>query len=244
MDSGEKFFEYINNGASQEHRRKVKVILDSLNRLARNDTVLIYKTLFTDPAAGKALAPDPDKFQKQIWDVARIARSSGLRTSVFRYLPEDVIYRWWDYYNREFYLWCGNSVEFGDERMVRTQPLIRAILSKADEAIETGSIAADLVFGHDFPLLAAAGFFGLEGVGQRLSFEEIPEKWNDPMNIPLASNLQIIFYRRTCPAHREDDILVKFVYNDRERMLYGLTPAEGPYYRWNDVKAFCEAKYK
>ena len=102
-------------------------------------------------------------------------------------------------------------------------------------------MAADLKFGHDFPLLSLAGFFGLDGVGQRLSFEEIPEKWVDPVMIPFASNFQIVFYRS---CRKGSDILVKFIYNDRERALEGLSPVYGPYYRWEDIKTFCEAKMR
>ena len=241
MDSGEKQYGYISNEPSKEHRRAVLDMLDSMNRTIRCDSTHIYATLFTDPVAGKALAPDPEKFQKEIWDVARIARASGIRENVFRYLPEDVIYRWWDYYNRQFYMWNGNSVEFGDERIPRVHPLVRDIIEKADDAIQSASVAADLKFGHDFPLLSLAGFFGLDGVGQRLSFEEIPEKWVDPVMIPFASNFQIVFYRS---CRKGSDILVKFIYNDRERALEGLSPVYGPYYRWEDIKTFCEAKMR
>ena len=50
-----------------------------------------------------------------------------------------------------------------------------------------------------------------------------------------------IFYRS---CRKGSDILVKFIYNDRERTLEGLSPVYGPYYRWEDIKTFCEAKMR
>ena len=51
----------------------------------------------------------------------------------------------------------------------------------------------------------------------------------------MASNLQIIFYR-----NKKGDVLVKFLYQEKERLLRGLEPVTGPYYRWEDVKSNLE----
>lgn len=112
------------------------------------------------------------------------------------------------------------------------------IVAKADEALASGHYAADLKFGHDYPLMALAGYLHLSGVGERLSFDEIPQKWNDPMNIPFASNLQMIFYK----SHKSPDVLVKFVYNDKERTIADLEAVSGVYYKWEDVKKFIEKR--
>ena len=36
------------------------------------------------------------------------------------------------------------------------------------------------------------------------------------------------------------DILVKFLMNEKETLIPELTAVQGPYYRWEDVKAMCE----
>ena len=41
----------------------------------------------------------------------------------------------------------------------------------------------------------------------------------------------MIFYR-----NRQDDILVKFLCNERETLLPSLKAVEGYYYRWEDVR--------
>ena len=49
----------------------------------------------------------------------------------------------------------------------------------------------------------------------------------------MAANIQLVFYRKKA----SDDVLVKFLYNEREVRI----PVESdlaPYYRWNDVRDF------
>lgn len=237
MDSDDVIMGYINNGASDNHRRISEGMLKPLKEVP-TDTVQVLTKLFTDPVAGRRIAGDVNRLQEKIWCVARVARSSGIDSDVYRHLPYDVIYKWWDYSNRELYIRHGNSVEFGKERMKRTEPLVNDIVTKADEALSTGRYAADLKFGHDYPLMALAGFLHLSGVGDTMSFDEIPVKWSDPMNIPFASNLQMIFYR----SRKSPDVLVKFVYNDVERTIPQLSSVSGVYYRWDDVKKMIKSE--
>ena len=69
-------------------------------------------------------------------------------------------------------------------------------------------------------------------MGDRLSWKDLPDAWSDPMNIPFATNMQMVFYR-----NRKGDVLVKFVYNGRERTIRDLVPVSGPYYSWPEVYA-------
>lgn len=233
IDSDDVIMKYVSDHPSEHIHKASGIMLEPLKKVP-TDTVQVMKNLFTDPVAARKIVDNIDKFQEKIWGVARIARSSGIDANVYRHLPEDVIYKWWDYNNRELYIRQCNSVEFGAERMKSIKPLVNDIVKKADEALSTGRYAADLKFGHDYPLLSLASYLHLSGVGDVVSFDEIPARWNDPMNIPLASNLQIIFYR----SKKSQDILVKFVYNDEERTIAGLEPVSGVYYKWNDVKNF------
>ncbi|MBR6002566.1 MAG: phosphodiester glycosidase family protein [Bacteroidales bacterium] len=234
IETGEAIFAWINNSASKEHKEIALALRDSMIKVVKVDSTAIYERLFTNPAKGKRLAPDADKLQRRIWRVAKIAKSSGLETSPYRFLPDDVICKWWDITNRNIYFCHGNSIEFGEERMKRAVPLVEKVFGLADDAIASGSVAADLLFGHDYPLLAMASWFGLEGIGDRMSFDEIPQKWNDPTNITLASNMQIVFYKS---KKKGSPVLVKFVYNGRERKVRGLEPVGGVYYKWEDIKS-------
>lgn len=231
FDTGEKLFAYINNDRSSEQKKKEKELLAPIYA-APTDTTWVLGHLFTDPAAGKALIPDINAFQNDIWETACIAEDFDIPGQVFRHLPFDVVLKYSDALNRLFYMGHCNSVEFGEDRMQRCQPLVDDILAKADQAIADGTVCADLKFGHDYPLLALASYLGIEGVGDRLSFDEIPGKWFGAFNICMASNLQIVFYK-----NKKGHVLVKFVYNEKECPIRGLEPVSGPYYDWAAVRA-------
>lgn len=231
IDTGEKYFAYINNGCSGERSKYVASRLDSTMASVKVDSTSVLDLLFKDPAKGKALVGNVDKFQHGIWNAATVAKASGLEKDVYRYLPDDVIAKWWTNKLVRIYMQQCNSKDYGAERLERTVPLVNVILRQARQAIGSGTIAADLKFGHDYPLLALVSYFGLEGVGDSLDWDDLPLKWSDPMNIPFASNMQMVLYRK----EGSKDVLVKFVYNGKERSVRGLTPVSGPYYHWDEV---------
>ena len=233
LESGEKYMKLLNNTCSKEHKAASQKLLDSLRLQAVSDNETIYSTLFTDPAKARTLIPDAEKFQKNIFYTARVSESAGVARDLWKFLPEDVIYRWWDWFNRELYIRQSNSIEFGDERMTRTESLVREIVTHADEALATGSPAADLYYGHDYPVMALAGYFALEGPGDRMTFDEIPYKFCNPRWVMLAMNMQWVFYK-----NKAGDVLCKIVYNGEEMKIRGLAPVSGPYYRWENVKEF------
>ncbi|MBO4340281.1 MAG: histidine-type phosphatase [Bacteroidales bacterium] len=230
IDSDERVFSYVNNSCSKDMSAKIYKLTDSLAALMPVDTVQIYRRLFTDPEKGKALEPDAEKFQRYIFNTALIAKSCAIEGSPYDFLTEDVIYKWWARIVRRLYLRQCNSVEFGHLRLPRSKPLVDTVFRHLDEAVTSAPVAANLMFGHDHPLLGLASYLRLEGIGDRLTMDEITEKWYDPTNIPFASNMQIILYR-----NKAGKVLVKFVYNGRERAVHGLTPVSGPYYSWEDV---------
>ena len=56
--------------------------------------------------------------------------------------------------------------------------------------------------------------------------------WQDYRVSPMGANLQLIFYR-----NKKNDILVKFLLNEREVTL-PLKSKTLPYYLWKEVKTF------
>ncbi|MBO4446862.1 MAG: phosphodiester glycosidase family protein [Bacteroidales bacterium] len=230
--SGDREYQFMDNKGSYYHSRATRRLTDSLKQCNLPDFEAVYPRLFTNPARGRELSVDPARFNTSIWTTACFMEPSGVGSNGFRHLGEDVIYYKWDNLLRLMYVRHGNSVEFGEDRMGRLYPLAEDMLLSADKALSGGEFCADLYFGHDCPLIALAGYFGLEDVGARLSFDEIPYKWADPRNITLATNMQMIFYRNSAGK-----VLVKFVYNGVERHLIGMDAVQTVYYDWNAVKS-------
>ena len=48
---------------------------------------------------------------------------------------------------------------------------------------------------------------------------------------PMAAIFQMILYRNA-----QGEVLVKFLWNEREMRVRGVTPVSGPYYKWSDIR--------
>ena len=231
MQTGDVTDEYIKKSYQNDLKKTVMAKSQEISSGIVVDTVSILNTLFSDPAAARGLIKSVHKFQYKLYECACEGLASGVEHDMFRYMPEDVCRKWQSYRIRITYMRNGNSVEYGDYRMMNAELLARTIFSQAEQALESGEVAADLKFGHDFPLVGLVSYLGLEGVGERLGWDDLPEKWSDPMNIPFASNVQMVVYRK-----KGSPDLVKFVYNGVERKLIGREPFCGPYYLWDEVR--------
>ena len=233
-DTGERIMEYISppDGDWKEATRLAHEKASAEVRKLPDDTLGVLDRLFTDPVAALKLVPSPKRLTDCIFTVAEMAEDFDIEEDLFRFLPFDAIYRLWARHNVNLYTGQCNSLESGGERVPMAKPTVDDIVAKADEAIAGGEYAADLRFGHDYPLLGLVSYLGIEGVGERYAADEICDKWLAFWEIPMASNLQMIFYR-----NKKGDVLVKFLYQEQERLLRGLKPVTGPYYRWEDVKA-------
>ena len=134
-------------------------------------------------------------------------------------------------------------------------PTLQNIIDEADEAIAVDTarnpampIAATLRFGHDATLLPLAALMQLPVANAKVSdISKLHEQWNDFRIIPMAANLQIVFYKAP-----NKPILVKVLYNEIEQTLpvpcgSASSPTltkncpAAPYYRWDDVRDFYSA---
>ena len=235
-DTGEKFMAYL----AYDHdwqRLTAPASLRGREWLQRlpDDTLGVLTRLFTDPVRARRIVKSPRHLTEDIWNTAIIAEDFDIEDNLFRFLPFDALYRRWAQSNLSLYQGHCNSLEAGAQRLPLAKSCVDDIVEKADEAIASGAVAADLRFGHDYPLMALVSYLGIEGVGERYATEDVCDNWLGFWNIPMASNLQIIFYK-----NKSGDVLVKFLYQEQERLLRGLEPFQGPYYKWETVKANLE----
>lgn len=236
LDTGEKFQEYINNehGWQQKTGPAMMKAMQAIRDIP-DDTLGVLPRLFTDVPRSRTFVKSARSLTENVFNTAVVAEDFDIEENLYRFLPFDAIYKRWAQNNVFLYTGHCNSVESGDERVPMAKSCVEDIVAKADECIATGAYAADLRFGHDYPLMALVNYLGIEGVGERIPADEICDKWLGFWNIPMASNLQMIFYR-----NKSGDVLVKFLYQEQERLLHGLEPFQGPYYKWETVKANLE----
>ena len=234
---GLKFnYSYIAQGENNTiSQRTSRALAEYKSRHFHLDTVAVLRNLFTDPAAARKLIPNLDQFQSCIYAVAKVADPFDIDDNLFRYLPFGNVVQFHEQNFLSAYLNQCNSELNGALRLPLNKPLVDVLVQQADDVIAgTRKNCADLTFGHDWPFLGLVCYLGLEGVSEKLSIEEAAANWLPSWYCPFATNLQMIFYR----SKKSDRVLVKFLHNERESHIPAIQAVEGPYYDWNDVKAY------
>ena len=123
----------------------------------------------------------------------------------------------------------GSSPEYLPVMEVRD-----SIVSVADRVIRTGGPALTLRFSHDSSVLPLTYLLGFkEAMGADTDLENLYKKISIDKLIPMAANIQLVFYRKD----GSDDVLVKFLLNENETSIPVKTDV-APYYHWTDVKRF------
>ncbi|MBQ0136612.1 MAG: hypothetical protein KBS40_01230 [Bacteroidales bacterium] len=254
FDTGEQMQPFMSGtGDESSIKDRYHATKDSLMALLPYDSTVVLNRLFTNPSI--ALAQTTKRLdatsgaerisiadlQRAIYDVASVAQNFDIDCNVFNYLDSATVYYYVMDLTYHIALRYANTIGTSEPCVAYAQTAVNDFITKADAAIETGKYVADLRFGHDFTLLCVASRMGINGVGDRKRPEDIESSWFVWQNICMASNLQVIFYRpsQPCIVHRQpstDEVLVKVLYNEIERRINGLTPAQGCYYRWSDVR--------
>ena len=163
--------------------------------------------------------------------------------NLYNYFSGDEIYELWRLKNIYWYIHWANAPQNGNRMPFIERALLRDMIEKADQAIATGERGASLRFGHETCVLPLACLLELDNVNYSCdNLDELHLYWQDYNIIPKACNIQMIFYRPVGAAFgNPDSILVKVLFNEHEAVL-PFTPVKGSYYRWSDLKAYCERK--
>lgn len=161
------------------------------------DLLLLCNSIYAMGAAASGLDKDfPDIFEKY------------LGPAVSSVLEEAEVF----YYNTLF-----RSAGVPDNLWMQktSYAVLKEVMDKADDALRSGDIAADLRFGHDsgiIPLMTLMGF---------------PE-----VELKMASNFQIIFYK-----NRKGKVLVRFLYNENDLVLPDTEAVRGCFYDWEELSS-------
>ncbi len=176
----------------------------------------------------------PIKFAQALFECASICQCCRCELGgldIYRYLAAGEIESLSRAMSARHYLVMGNSEEFGEFVSASEAKLGRDMATRAEAAIADDRVAADLRFGHDSGLWPLAGFMEFEGPGDRVKFADSPSSCPSWKWLPMAANFQMILYRNA-----QGEVLVKFLWNEREMRVRGVTPVSGPYYKWSDIR--------
>ena len=196
----------------------------------------VLARLFKDPDAGLGNRNAYDVFFHLYMFVA------GMNS-----LPQDVRIDVRDFFTREEFatLWETDNYErFREYHAYRTpcSSIVDDMVDRASEMLAGGRRGAHLRFGHDHVVMALEMIMDLD------DFDQAPEKaddlvyWFQTFRSPMAANMQLVFFAPK--KGRKGDVLVKVLLNGEEARFGKLPASSGPYYRWEDVKAYLKGRVK
>ncbi len=150
------------------------------------------------------------------------------------------LYRMWQVDNAYWYLQHGACKLNGGKQPYTQRYLLKQMIADADSCIKLPDPGAQLRFGHETVLLPLVCLIGVNGFDYSTdNLDELESHgWWCSSVFPMASNLQVIFYRSN---PKDKDILIKVLLNEVEATLPIPTDC-APYYHWTDFRQFCLKK--
>ena len=146
---------------------------------------------------------------------------------------------------------CDNYERFREYYGYKTacSAIYDDMVCKADAHIAQGERGADLRFGHDHCLMTLLMIADIEDFDTQPADNDELCYWFYTFRSPMAANLQLVFYApKGWPEKQQKvrgdkpQILVKLLLNGEESRFGKLETAQGPYYRWDDLKAYLQAR--
>ena len=157
----------------------------------------------------------------------------GVENPFGNVFTKEELFAFWEVRNYNGYLYLGSSPLTDGKNMLASSAGLREIIESADKDMESGTVDLRLRFSHDSAILPMMSFMRLNNFGIVIDNpEELKNYWRS-FDIPMASNLQFIFYK----SKRSDEILLKLLYNGKPASI-PIKPAIEGYYSWNDFKSY------
>lgn len=187
--------------------------------------------LFSDPAYAAVLG-DPVVLERSLFNLAIHFAGCGIPTDWFDLFTSGELTALAECEAYTFYMEKGPARETSDRTWALSAHILDRMLADATEAFDEG-IAAHLRFGHDGCIMALLTLMGAEGWDSVATTpDETARAW-DISRIPMASNLQWIFYR---PVSGDGAILVRLLLNE-EPLQLSITDPEG-LVCWDDLHRY------
>ena len=236
--AGYRFLPHIAPGSAIPLNASHFTILDSV-LVARLDPARIMNAWFTDPwfAAQHMGRQRVREFIYNVFYASNICQCLNLDYDVpdiYKHFTEDELYTLWYVDDIANYNYFANTTENLNRYDMTGQGVLVDIVEKADRAVSGNDVAADLRFGHDSGLMSLWVFLRVPGNETAYPMAEGPERgWYCFQEMPMGSNMQLVFYKNA-----KDDVIVKILRNEQEIVIPAVKPWKGPYYKWNDLRAY------
>ncbi len=198
------------------------------------------RTIDTEPFAGRLFTDtgrvatwcDLYAFERAIFYLAIHLKGCGIAVDWLNLFTTDELLRfaYCDAYT--FYMEKGPAPQTSDRTWALSAHILQKMIDAVDTDIKEG-VAANLRFGHDGCIMAMLTLMGIEGWCEAIDAppEAVAQAW-DVSQIPMACNLQWIFYR---PKSGNEEMMVRVLLNESPLTL----PLEGEngLYGWDEMKS-------
>lgn len=238
-DTGNKFMEYMNYMPPQGKAFKNDVTGPWVEefrkfKLSHHHPERLMNSLFNDPQFILKHV-NPVDLMGDLYSIASDIQDIEYNISFFDLFTTDELYDLWKVSNLKCYIQRANYAEGKGIIPASEKRLLTNILNSANQVIKHGGKVADLRFGHDGNISPLLSLMQINDFAVSVSdFNEVHKYWRNYKVVPMATNLQIIFFRN---EKMPDDILVKFLHNESEARIPVKTDMF-PFYKWSDVESF------
>lgn len=238
---------YTEDRAVSAHKRKINAAVQEFNQRHTNPERLMG-ALFKDPGfisnyQGRDMS---GTLYSALYDLASNVQGSDPGVDLYDVFTYD---EWYDLFlinNMRWYSQGGftpltdNVVPYGHCATLQN------FIDSAEAAIAGNGVSATLRYGHEVTLMSFFSLLDLNGTGYSTDdLESVADHWVTYDVAHMGGNVQWVFFR-----NRRGEVIVKFLLNEEEATLPETVPfycdAKGrerkPFYRWEDVKDFYQAK--
>ena len=239
-EASEKYMDYMNFHTDESNRftsMEKGPLAEEYRKFekAHTNPDRLMATLFAD-SDFVLKKVNPENLMWGLYWIASDMQDMETKMSFYDIFEPQELFDLWQCINYRFYAGNANHAAGNGIVVANAKSLLRNILDSADEAIEKGDIAATLRFGHDGNVIPLLAILGIENFNVAVSDPyEVYKYWCDFKAVPMASNVQIIFFKKDKGSN--DDILVKFLHNENEVKIPVKTD-NYPFYKWSDVEAY------
>lgn len=182
--------------------------------------------------------PEEVKDPKSLWDglywIASDMQNVELGDlSFYDLFTDEELKGYWTAVNYRMYVTNGPATLNGGVMAASSKNLLQAIVQDADNALNGGAYKANLRYGHDSALLRLLTLMQITECKQApndTNARSVSEHWHDYDLVPMAANLQMVFYR-----DKSGDVFVRFLLNEKDAHL-PLDAYQCAYYKWDEVK--------
>ncbi|MGN0224018.1 MAG: histidine-type phosphatase [Muribaculaceae bacterium] len=192
----------------------------------------LVRSIFAD-AEWVATWVDPVEFMWQMYWVAVDMQNMETQLDFFDLFTAEELYSLWQVFNFNFFA-CNSSYAAAEGQLTgNARNLVHDMVAKADRCIAEGGHGADFRFGHDGNIIPLTALMRLTNCyTDEMRPERLASVWSDFKISPMASNVQMVFFR-----NNKGDVLVKILLNETE-IAVDMPTDTFPYYRWSELREY------